>query len=120
MKVSHRTRILSSVIWKETDGLRAVIGLVSQDPVHPARCNGVGIVSATGMPISNSMAEMSTMQRYLQMTALMKPRIHCAASFGRSQPRYRPWLQPVVATRSKNTGELKLSPVQELTACKAM
>src|SRR5208283_472014 len=33
---------------------------------------GGGVVFATGTPISNSMAEMFTMQRYLQMTALRK------------------------------------------------
>jgi len=37
---------------------------------------GGGIVFATGTPISNSMAEMFTMQRYLQMAALTKLRVH--------------------------------------------
>jgi N12 class adenine-specific DNA methylase len=47
---------------------------------------GGGIVFATGTPISNSMAEMFTMQRYLQMAALTKLRVHhfdsWAATFG--------------------------------------
>src|SRR5438034_486972 len=47
---------------------------------------GGGVVFATGTPISNSMAEMFTMQRYLQMTALTKLRVHhfdsWAATFG--------------------------------------
>ena len=38
---------------------------------HVQRVNGGGgVVFATGTPIANSMAEMFTMQRYLQMTAL--------------------------------------------------
>ena len=47
---------------------------------------GGGIVFATGTPISNSMAEMFTMQRYLQMAALTKLQVHhfdsWAATFG--------------------------------------
>ena len=47
---------------------------------------GGGVVFATGTPIANSMAEMFTMQRYLQMTALQKLRVHhfdsWAATFG--------------------------------------
>ncbi|MCG3147664.1 MAG: hypothetical protein PCFJNLEI_01105 [Verrucomicrobiae bacterium] len=47
---------------------------------------GGGVVFATGTPIANSMAEMFTMQRYLQMTALHKLRVHhfdsWAATFG--------------------------------------
>jgi N12 class adenine-specific DNA methylase len=47
---------------------------------------GGGVVFATGTPISNSVAEMFTMQRYLQMTALTKLRVHhfdsWAATFG--------------------------------------
>ncbi|HUJ10680.1 MAG TPA: DEAD/DEAH box helicase [Verrucomicrobiae bacterium] len=47
---------------------------------------GGGVVFATGTPISNSMAEMFTMQRYLQMAALTKLRVHhfdsWAATFG--------------------------------------
>lgn len=38
---------------------------------HVQRCSGGGgVVFATGTPIANSVAEMFTMQRYLQMTAL--------------------------------------------------
>ncbi len=47
---------------------------------------GGGVVFATGTPISNTMAEMFTMQRYLQMPALTKLRLHhfdsWAATFG--------------------------------------
>jgi hypothetical protein len=47
---------------------------------------GGGVVFATGTPISNSMAEMFTMQRYLQMAALTKLHVHhfdsWAATFG--------------------------------------
>jgi N12 class adenine-specific DNA methylase len=38
--------------------------------LHVQRVNGGGgVVFATGTPIANSVAEMFTMQRYLQMTA---------------------------------------------------
>ena len=37
-----------------------------------ARNKGGGVVFATGTPISNTMAEMFTMQRYMQMTALRR------------------------------------------------
>jgi N12 class adenine-specific DNA methylase len=37
---------------------------------------GSGVVFATGTPIANSVAEMYTMQRYLQMGALKKQRLH--------------------------------------------
>ena len=37
-----------------------------------ARNKGGGVVFATGTPISNTMAEMFTMQRYLQMSALRR------------------------------------------------
>ncbi|MDX1951078.1 MAG: DEAD/DEAH box helicase family protein [Verrucomicrobiota bacterium] len=47
---------------------------------------GGGVVFATGTPIANSVAEMYTMQRYLQMDALKKQRLHhfdaWAATFG--------------------------------------
>lgn len=47
---------------------------------------GTGVVFATGTPIANSVAEMFTMQRYLQMGALRKQRLHhfdsWAATFG--------------------------------------
>lgn len=47
---------------------------------------GAGVVFATGTPIANSVAEMFTMQRYLQMGALRKQRLHhfdsWAATFG--------------------------------------
>jgi N12 class adenine-specific DNA methylase len=36
---------------------------------------GGGVVFATGTPIANSMAEMFTMQRYLQMPALKKHKV---------------------------------------------
>ncbi len=38
--------------------------------------NGGGVVFATGTPIANSVAEMFTMQRYLQMGALRKQKLH--------------------------------------------
>jgi len=48
--------------------------------------NGGGVVFATGTPIANSMAEMFTMQRYLQPQALHKHNLHhfdgWAATFG--------------------------------------
>ncbi|MBU6411717.1 MAG: hypothetical protein KGR98_15140, partial [Verrucomicrobia bacterium] len=48
--------------------------------------NGGGVVFATGTPIANSVAEMFTMQRYLQMGALRKQGLHhfdsWAATFG--------------------------------------
>jgi len=47
---------------------------------------GAGVVFATGTPVSNTMAELFTMQRYLQMAALTKLRLHhfdsWAATFG--------------------------------------
>jgi len=47
---------------------------------------GGGVVFATGTPIANSMAEMFTMQRYLQHNALKKHNLHhfdsWAATFG--------------------------------------
>jgi N12 class adenine-specific DNA methylase len=47
---------------------------------------GGGVVFATGTPIANSMAEMFTMQRYLQPEALKKHNLHhfdsWAATFG--------------------------------------
>jgi N12 class adenine-specific DNA methylase/SAM-dependent methyltransferase len=48
--------------------------------------NGGGVVFATGTPIANSMAEMFTMQRYLQPDDLQKHKLHhfdgWAATFG--------------------------------------
>jgi N12 class adenine-specific DNA methylase/O-acetyl-ADP-ribose deacetylase (regulator of RNase III) len=48
--------------------------------------HGGGVVFATGTPIANSVAEMFTMQRYLQMGALRKQSLHhfdsWAATFG--------------------------------------
>jgi N12 class adenine-specific DNA methylase len=48
--------------------------------------NGGGVVFATGTPIANSMAEMFTMQRYLQPQSLQKHNLHhfdgWAATFG--------------------------------------
>jgi N12 class adenine-specific DNA methylase len=48
--------------------------------------NGGGVVFATGTPIANSVAEMFTMQRYLQMATLKKQQLHhfdsWAATFG--------------------------------------
>jgi len=54
---------------------------------HIQRMNGGGgVVFATGTPIANSVAEMFTMQRYLQMTALRALRVNhfdsWAATFG--------------------------------------
>lgn len=54
---------------------------------HIQRVNGGGgVVFATGTPIANSMAEMFTMQRYLQMSALRAQRLQhfdsWAATFG--------------------------------------
>lgn len=43
--------------------------------VHAATA-AVGVVFATGTPIANSVAEMFTMQRYLQMDALRRQNIH--------------------------------------------
>jgi N12 class adenine-specific DNA methylase len=40
-----------------------------------AKNNGGGVVFATGTPISNTMAEMFTMQRYLQMSSLRRNRL---------------------------------------------
>jgi hypothetical protein len=40
-----------------------------------AKNKGGGVVFATGTPISNTMAEMFTMQRYLQMSALRRNRL---------------------------------------------
>ncbi len=55
--------------------------------LHVQRMNsGAGIVFATGTPIANSVAEMFTMQRYLQMTALKALKVDhfdsWAATFG--------------------------------------
>jgi hypothetical protein len=55
--------------------------------LHIQRMNGAGgVVFATGTPIANSVAEMFTMQRYLQMTALKALQIDhfdsWAATFG--------------------------------------
>jgi N12 class adenine-specific DNA methylase len=48
--------------------------------------DGGGVVFATGTPIANSVAEMFTMQRYLQMATLQKQKLHhfdlWAATFG--------------------------------------
>ena len=54
---------------------------------HVQRMNGGGgVVFATGTPIANSVAEMFTMQRYLQMTALRRLNLQhfdsWAATFG--------------------------------------
>src|SRR5262245_64544703 len=54
---------------------------------HVQQVNGGGgVVFATGTPIANSVAEMFTMQRYLQMTALKALQIahfdSWAATFG--------------------------------------
>jgi N12 class adenine-specific DNA methylase len=55
--------------------------------LHVQRMNsGAGVVFATGTPIANSVAEMFTMQRYLQMTALKAIKVDhfdsWAATFG--------------------------------------
>ena len=55
--------------------------------LHVQRLNsGAGVVFATGTPIANSVAEMFTMQRYLQMTALKALKVDhfdsWAATFG--------------------------------------
>ena len=55
--------------------------------LHVQRMNaGAGVVFATGTPIANSVAEMFTMQRYLQMTALKALKVDhfdsWAATFG--------------------------------------
>ena len=55
--------------------------------LHIQRMNsGAGVVFATGTPIANSVAEMFTMQRYLQMTALKSLKVDhfdsWAATFG--------------------------------------
>jgi N12 class adenine-specific DNA methylase len=55
--------------------------------LHVQRMNsGAGVVFATGTPIANSVAEMFTMQRYLQMTALKSLKVDhfdsWAATFG--------------------------------------
>ena len=55
--------------------------------LHVQRMNaGAGVVFATGTPIANSVAEMFTMQRYLQMSALKALHLHhfdsWAATFG--------------------------------------
>ncbi len=55
--------------------------------LHVQRLNsGAGVVFATGTPIANSVAEMFTMQRYLQMTALKSLKVDhfdsWAATFG--------------------------------------
>jgi N12 class adenine-specific DNA methylase len=53
---------------------------------HLQNTNGGGVIFATGTPITNSIAEMYTMQRYLQMNSLRKQHIHhfdaWAATFG--------------------------------------
>src|SRR5207244_4528697 len=56
---------------------------------HTGRINGGGgVVFATGTPIANSVAEMYTMQRYLQMEALKRQSLHhfdsWAGTFGES------------------------------------
>jgi hypothetical protein len=56
---------------------------------HIQRVNGGGgVVFATGTPIANSVAEMFTMQRYLQMEALKRQSLHhfdsWAGTFGES------------------------------------
>src|SRR5439155_13492353 len=56
---------------------------------HVQRMNGGGgVVFATGTPIANSVAEMFTMQRYLQMEALKRQSLHhfdsWAGTFGES------------------------------------
>ena len=55
--------------------------------LHVQRMNGgAGVVFATGTPIANSVAEMFTMQRYLQMAALKALKVEhfdsWAATFG--------------------------------------
>lgn len=42
---------------------------------HVQRTPGGGVVFATGTPIANSVAEMFTMQRYLQLTALQEQKV---------------------------------------------
>ena len=42
---------------------------------HLQRLNGGGVVFATGTPVTNTMAEMFTMQRYLQMDVLRSQRL---------------------------------------------
>ena len=42
---------------------------------HLQRLNGGGVVFATGTPVTNTMAEMFTMQRYLQMDVLHRQRL---------------------------------------------
>lgn len=54
---------------------------------HVQRINhGGGVVFATGTPVTNTMAEMFTMQRYLQMDVLRRQKLHhfdsWAATFG--------------------------------------
>ena len=42
---------------------------------------GKGIIFATGTPISNSMVEMYTMQRYLQYETLVKKILECGGDY---------------------------------------
>jgi N12 class adenine-specific DNA methylase len=65
---------------------------------------GGGVVFATGTPIANSMAEMFTMQRYLQPGDLKKHNLHhfdsWAATFG----------EPVTAMELAPDGRYRLTP----------
>jgi N12 class adenine-specific DNA methylase len=52
------------------NGVAAGLRYVAQGPAHPAGEWRRGVVFATGTPIANSVAEMYTMQRFLQMPTL--------------------------------------------------
>ena len=78
--------------------------------------NGGGVVFATGTPIANSMAEMFTMQRYLQPEDLQKHNLHhfdgWAATFG--EPVTAMELSPDGAGYRLNTRFAKFVNVPEL------
>ena len=76
---------------RNVSGLAATEAQKSSDMFMKCRyldeiTNGKGIVFATGTPISNSMTEMYTMQRYLQFNLLQKQNLQnfdsWASTFG--------------------------------------
>jgi N12 class adenine-specific DNA methylase len=80
--VSKMTRIAG---LPQTSSERAFDMLLKVQYIQQTNGGG-GVVFATGTPIANSVAEMFTMQRYLQMGTLQKQKLHhfdsWAATFG--------------------------------------
>ncbi len=85
---------------------------------HVQRTPGGGVVFATGTPIANSVAEMFTMQRYLQLTALQELKVDhfdaWAGTFG--EPVTAMELSPDGAGYRLNTRFARFINVPELMA----